>query len=43
MRLYARGIADAMLEGTAAALQEFVQAVAGGDGEFVEVNEGRGV
>ena len=41
VRLYARGIADAVLEGKAAALQGVVQAVAGGDGEFVEVNEGQ--
>ena len=41
MRLYARGIADAVLEGKAAALQGVVQAVTGGDGEFIEVNEGQ--
>ena len=41
VRLYARGIADAVLEGKAAALQGVVQAVAGGDEEFVEVNEGQ--
>jgi len=41
VRLYARGIADAVLEGKAAALQGVVQAVTGGDGEFVEVNEGQ--
>ncbi len=39
VRLYARGIADAVLEGKAAALQGVVQAVSGGDGEFVEVSE----
>jgi small subunit ribosomal protein S2 len=39
VRLYARGIADAVLEGKAAALQGVVQAVAGGDEEFVEVSE----
>ena len=41
VRLYARGIADAVLEGKAAALQGVVQAVTGGNGEFVEVNEGQ--
>ncbi len=41
VRLYARGIADAVLEGKAAALQGVVQAVTGGDEEFVEVNEGQ--
>ncbi|HTN50154.1 MAG TPA: 30S ribosomal protein S2 [Burkholderiaceae bacterium] len=41
VRLYARGIADAVLEGKAAALQGVVQAVSGGDEEFVEVNEGQ--
>ena len=41
VRLYARGIADAVLEGKAAALQGVVQAVAGGDEEFVEVAEGQ--
>ena len=40
VRLYARGIADAVLEGKAQALQGVVQAVAGGDEEFVEVAEG---
>ncbi len=39
VRLYARGIADAVLEGKAAALQGVVQAVRGGEGEFVEVSE----
>ena len=39
VRLYARGIADAVLEGKAAALQGVVQAVTGGDEEFVEVSE----
>jgi small subunit ribosomal protein S2 len=37
VRLYARGIADAVLEGKAQALQGVVQAVS--DEEFVEVNE----
>jgi small subunit ribosomal protein S2 len=41
VRLYARGIADAVLEGKAAALQGIVQAVTGGDEEFVEVAEGQ--
>jgi small subunit ribosomal protein S2 len=41
VRLYARGIADAVLEGKAAALQGVVQAVTGGDGEFVEISEGQ--
>ena len=36
--LYARAVADAVLEGKANATSEVVQAVAGGD-EFVEVNE----
>ena len=40
VRLYARGIADAVLEGKAAALQGVVQAVTG-DEEFVEVSEGQ--
>ena len=40
VRLYARGIADAVLEGKAAALQGVVQAAANADDEeFVEVNE----
>jgi small subunit ribosomal protein S2 len=37
--LYARAVADAVLEGKAAAVTEVAQSVAGGD-EFVEVNEG---
>jgi len=37
--LYARSVADAVLEGKAQAVTEVAQAVAGGD-EFVEVNEG---
>ena len=37
--LYARGIADAILEGRANAIDEVVKA-AGGDDEFVEVEEG---
>ena len=40
VRLYARGVADAVLEGKAQALQGVVQAVAGGGEEFVEVAEG---
>jgi len=37
--LYARAVAEAVLEGKAAAVTEVAQAVSGGD-EFVEVNEG---
>ncbi|HEX6019645.1 MAG TPA: 30S ribosomal protein S2 [Burkholderiaceae bacterium] len=37
--LYARAVADAVLEGKAAAVTEVAQAVSGGD-EFVEVDEG---
>jgi small subunit ribosomal protein S2 len=39
--LYARAVADAVLDGKANATQELTQAVVGGEGdEFVEVNEG---
>ena len=39
--LYARAVADAVLDGKANATQELAQAVSGGEGdEFVEVNEG---
>ena len=38
VRLYARGIADAILEGKAAGMQNIVAAVSGD--EFVEVDEG---
>jgi small subunit ribosomal protein S2 len=38
--LYARGIADAILEGRANAVEEVVKAVAEGDDEFVEVEDG---
>jgi len=38
--LYARAVADAVLEGRANSTQELVQAVAAGGDEFVEVNEG---
>ena len=38
IRLYARGIADAVLEGRSQSIQEIVDA-AGGDDEFVEVEE----
>ena len=38
IRLYARGMADAILEGRSQVLQEIV-AAAGGDDEFVEVEE----
>jgi small subunit ribosomal protein S2 len=37
--LYAKAVADAILEGKANAVNEVVAAVAGGDDEFVEVNE----
>jgi small subunit ribosomal protein S2 len=36
--LYARGIADAILEGRSQVMQDIVAAV-GGDDEFVEVQE----
>jgi small subunit ribosomal protein S2 len=39
VQLYARGVADAILEGRANAVQEIVKAVQGND-EFVEVEEG---
>jgi len=38
--LYARGIADAVLEGRANAVNDVVKAVAEGEDEFVEVEEG---
>ncbi len=38
--LYARGVADAILEGRANAVNEVVKAVAAGKDEFVEVQEG---
>jgi len=41
IRLYARGVADAILEGRAQNLQDIV-AAAGGADEFVEVQEGAG-
>jgi small subunit ribosomal protein S2 len=37
--LYARAVADAVLEGKANAVNEVVQAAGGGEDEFVEVNE----
>jgi small subunit ribosomal protein S2 len=37
--LYARGIADAILEGRANAVTEVVKAAAEGDDEFVEVED----
>jgi small subunit ribosomal protein S2 len=40
VRLYARGIADAVLEGKAQAMAGIVQAVSGGE-EFVEVEDGQ--
>jgi len=39
IRLYARGVADAILEGRSQSLNEVIQSVAGDD-EFVEVEEG---
>ena len=42
MTLYARGMADAVLEGKANAVNDVVKAVqAEGDDEFVEVEEGQ--
>ena len=38
--LYARAVADAVLEGKANASHEVVQAVSAGGDEFVEVREG---
>ena len=38
--LYARGIADAILEGRANAVNDVIKAVAEGDDEFVEVESG---
>jgi small subunit ribosomal protein S2 len=38
--LYARGIADAILEGRANAVSEVVQAATAGEDEFVEVEDG---
>jgi small subunit ribosomal protein S2 len=38
--LYARGIADAILEGRANAVTEVVKATSEGDDEFVEVEDG---
>src|SRR3569623_3329379 len=40
--LYARGIADAILEGRANAVNDVVKAVSEGGDEFVEVEEGAG-
>jgi small subunit ribosomal protein S2 len=40
--LYARGIADAILEGRTSAASDTVKAVAEGSDEFVEVREGAG-
>ena len=37
--LYARGVADAVLEGRANAVNELVQAVSEGEDEFVEVDD----
>jgi small subunit ribosomal protein S2 len=38
--LYARGIADAIIEGRASAVNDVVKAVSEGSDEFVEVEEG---
>ena len=38
--LYARGIADAILEGRANAVNDVIKAVSGDQDEFVEVEEG---
>jgi small subunit ribosomal protein S2 len=38
--LYARGIADAIIEGRSSAVNDVVKAVAEGGDEFVEVREG---
>ena len=38
--LYAKAVADAVLEGRANSMNEVVTAVAAGDDEFVEVSEG---
>jgi small subunit ribosomal protein S2 len=40
--LYARGIADAILEGRSSAASDVVRAVSEGGDEFVEVPEGAG-
>ena len=40
MALYARAVADAVLEGKANASNDMAQAVAAEGDEFVEVNEG---
>ncbi|WBY02267.1 30S ribosomal protein S2 [Ramlibacter tataouinensis] len=42
VQLYARGIADAVLEGRANAVNDVARAVAEGSDEFVEVEEGAG-
>ncbi|HSV45036.1 MAG TPA: 30S ribosomal protein S2, partial [Ramlibacter sp.] len=39
--LYARGIADAILEGRSNAMNDVVKAVSEGSDEFVEVEEGQ--
>ncbi|MDP2793997.1 MAG: 30S ribosomal protein S2 [Sulfurisoma sp.] len=39
IRLYARGVADAILEGRSQSINEMVQQIAGDDDEFVEVEE----
>jgi small subunit ribosomal protein S2 len=40
IKLYARGAADAILEGRAASLQEIVKTATEGDEEFVEIDAG---
>ena len=42
VQLYARAIADAVLEGRSSAVNDVARAVAGGGDEFVEVEEGAG-
>ncbi len=42
VQLYARGIADAVLEGRSSAVNDVARAVSGGGDEFVEVEEGAG-
>lgn len=37
--LYARGVADAILEGRSSSVQDIVESVKGGADEFVEVSE----
>lgn len=39
IRLYARGVADAVLEGRTLSINEIIEAAGGGDDDFVEVQE----